>query len=60
MTGVPHDSLVSLCESHFSAIPAGNAVVNEKPNYTGGTVEYCRICHLRSRQLKLLHRKLVK
>ncbi|CAB3993061.1 Cytochrome b-c1 complex subunit 2, mitochondrial [Paramuricea clavata] len=36
--GVPHESLVGLCESHFSAIPAGNAVVNEKPNYTGGEV----------------------
>ena len=36
MLGIPHESLVGLCESHFSAIPAGNAAANEKPNYTGG------------------------
>ena len=36
--GVPHDRLVGLCESYFSAIPAGNAAVNEKPNYVGGTI----------------------
>jgi hypothetical protein len=36
MLGIPHDKLVGLCESHFSAIPAGNVAANEKPNYTGG------------------------
>ncbi len=37
LTGIPHDSLVGLCESYFSAIPAGSAAANQKPNYTGGT-----------------------
>lgn len=36
--GVSHDKLVDLCQSYFSSIPAGNAVVNEKPNYVGGEV----------------------
>lgn len=42
--GIPHDSLVRLCESHFSGISAGNAMVNEKPNYTGGEV-HCEEPH---------------
>ena len=44
MLGVPHDSLVDLCKSNFSAIPAGSAAVDEKPNYAGGTIEvFCCI-----------------
>ncbi|XP_028395380.1 cytochrome b-c1 complex subunit 2, mitochondrial-like [Dendronephthya gigantea] len=36
--GVNHDSLVGLCKSYLSGIPAGNSAIAEKPIYSGGEV----------------------